>query len=74
MNWVTSATQLQFARQKFECLSERVSARMHRRNMAEKFVPVEMLGCTALRQLSFLDCEGLVISPVIGELMSLQAR
>lgn len=40
--------------------------------MAEKFVPLEMLGCTALRQLSFLGCEGLVVSPVIGELLSLQ--
>ena len=43
-----------------------------RRNMAENFVPLEMLGCTSLRQLSFIGCKGLVVSPVIGELMSLQ--
>ncbi|BDA44031.1 probable leucine-rich repeat-containing protein 7 [Coccomyxa sp. Obi] len=43
------------------------------RNMAEKFVPLEMLGCTSLRQLSFFGCKGLVVSPVIGELMSLQS-
>lgn len=39
---------------------------------AQKFIPVEMLSCTRLRELALQDCKSLRLSPVLGELLSLR--
>lgn len=43
-----------------------------RRQLAQHFVPIELLSCTRLRHLSFIGCQGLFLPPVIGELISLE--
>ena len=44
-----------------------------RRQVAQSFVPIELLSCTRLRHLSFIGCQGLFLPPVVGELISLQS-
>ena len=44
-----------------------------RRQVAQSFVPIELLSCTRLRHLSFTGCQGLFLPPVVGELISLQS-
>ena len=44
-----------------------------RRQVAQSFVPIELLSCTRLRHLSFSGCQGLFLPPVVGELISLQS-
>ena len=44
-----------------------------RRQVAQSFVPIELLSCTRLRHLSFIGCQGLFLPPVVGELISMQS-
>ena len=43
------------------CLCRRI-------NVASGFLPLELLGCTKLREIAFLECKSVEISPVLGEL------
>ena len=39
--------------------------------MSSGFLPLELLGCRRLREIAFLECRSVEISPVLGELPSL---
>ena len=45
---------------------------MCRINVSSGFLPLELLGCAKLREISFLECKSVEISPVLGELPALQ--
>ena len=45
---------------------------LFRINVASGFLPLELLGCTQLREIAFLECKSVEISPVLGELPCLQ--
>ncbi|CAL5218847.1 g578 [Coccomyxa viridis] len=43
------------------------------RQVAQGFVPIELLSCIRLKHLSFIGCQGLFLPPVVGELMALES-
>ena len=44
-----------------------------RRQVAQGFVPIELLSCTRLKHLCFIRCQGLFLPPVVGELIALES-